>query len=538
MTLDKLTSGSNRSPSRRHTAIEVLMLMALFFVYAGDASPMVNEAHYLVKAKNFWQPDWCANDLFVASGKAHTTFYVLFGWPTRWLSLEATAWIGRMVGWLLIAIGLHRLTRRLIANPFASLAVAIVWIAAVEYGNLAGEWVIGGIEAKVPAYGFVLLAIADLVDRRWNRVWIWLGIASALHVLSGGWSVIAATLAWWLCERPCPDRRPFFTRYLFVGGAIALLGVVPAVWLTIGAEPAESAMAAKIYTYYRLSHHLLPSGLMPIWYLRHGLLFVLGVGLAWQTRGQQDDAKWNRMRGFAIGAMAIAMVGLLLGLLPMFDRDLAAKLLRYYWFRLTDAVVPLWVALLVVRSLCCFEMKTPRWKFSIAILLFAVGLFGFSSWRSIRLPVPPSASNRLLGWDSDAPPEVQQKAFRDWLSVCQWIRVATKTDAVFLTPRHQQTFKWYAERAEVANWKDVPQDAKSLIRWYERMHDVYPKRLGTIRVTIQYASLIKYREKYGVDFIVVDRRVVGDHSPLVRIYPIGDEVNDTYAVYELPYALP
>ena len=50
--------------------------------------------------------------------------------------------------------------------------MAIVWLAAIDYGNLAGEWVIGGIEGKVPAFGFVLLALAQMVQRRWQHTWI------------------------------------------------------------------------------------------------------------------------------------------------------------------------------------------------------------------------------------------------------------------------------------------------------------------------------------------------------------------------------
>ena len=97
---------TTEAPSRRWRAVgETLLLLTLFFVYAGDPPPMVNEAHYLVKAKNFWQPDWCASDLFASSEKAHATYYTLFGWPTLFLSLETTAWLGRVVGWLVLAFG-------------------------------------------------------------------------------------------------------------------------------------------------------------------------------------------------------------------------------------------------------------------------------------------------------------------------------------------------------------------------------------------------------------------------------------------------
>ena len=104
-----------------------------------------------------------------------------------------------------------------------------------------------------------LETIADIVERRWNRCWILLGAASAFHVLSGGWSVIAAMIAWWKTERDREDGQPLFTPALFTGGAIALFGLIPALSLTMGGSSADSTEAAKIYSYYRIRHHLLPA---------------------------------------------------------------------------------------------------------------------------------------------------------------------------------------------------------------------------------------------------------------------------------------
>ena len=532
------------SSKQWQTVGEISLLMLLFFIYAGDPAPMVNEAHYLVKAKNFWDASWCQNDLFASSGKAHTTFYFLMGWPTQFVSLSTTAWIGRVIGWLLLAIGLQRLTAKLIPESYACLIVAVVWIAGIEHGNLAGEWVVGGIEGKVPAYGLVLLALAAMVDRQWNRVWPLMGIASAFHVLSGGWSVIAASLVWWVTERKRTDRAAYFSPALFAGGAIALLGLVPAIWLTVGVPSEDAIAAAEIYSYFRIKHHLLPADFQLWWFIRHGLLIVTTAVIYFVCRfSDEQKHRFRSLFWFSVGAVGIATVGLFVGTLPAYAPELAAKLLRYYWFRLADAVVPLMLAYLVTHSLLTpFSPKAkPRggnreWHSLASGLIFALALtlFATSSFERSLLGVPPAGSHQLLGWAPDASGEVQRDGFSDWLAVCNWVRASTPQDEVLLTPRHQQTFKWYAHRAEVVNWKDVPQDAKSLLEWDRRFADVFPRRLGRVRVTIKYADLRRYRNQYGVRFMVVDRRITGESLPLVRVYPVDEEVNDTYAVYELP----
>lgn len=508
---------------------EVICVVMIFFAFAGDPAPMVNESHYLVKAKSYWEPDWCENDLFVSSGKAHVTFYYTIGWFTQLFSLKTTAWIGRFLSWSLIAIGLTQLAQALFRRHYCSIPMAIVWMAAIDYGNLAGEWVIGGIEGKVPAFGFVLLALAQMVQRRWQHTWILLGCGSAFHVLTGGWSVVAAMVAWLVTERKANVPHRLLSWQLFLGGLIALFGLIPALALQRDVNPEVSAKAARIYTFYRLPHHLVPSSFQLHWYLRHGALILSTLVLVKQSRLR---VLHSPLAIYTASALGLSAIGLIIGMTIEWSPNLSAKLLRFYWFRLSDAMLPLFFSTMVTHSL--LSKRPGFFRVACIITLMAAALLSYRAINQSRLNLPPAVTHRILGFDPSATRTEQQQAFKDWLAVCSWARHSSEPSEVFITPRHQQTFKWYAERAEVSNWKDVPQDAASLVQWYERFQALYPQRLGNTRVTIQYPTLREFRKKYGARWMIVDRRIVGEHLPLVRVYPVGEQQNQTFAVYELP----
>src|SRR4051794_18692182 len=177
-------------------AFEIVWIFLIFFLFAGSLPPDVGESHYLVKAKHYWQPAWCAGDLFLESRDAHATFYWTFGWVTRLCSLMATAWIGRAVTWLLLAWSWRRLSWAVVPRPLASLLSAGLMLLFLRNFHLAGEWIVGGVEAKGCAYVLVLLALEAMVRGSWPVAIVLAGAAGAFHVLVGGWTVVAIGIAW------------------------------------------------------------------------------------------------------------------------------------------------------------------------------------------------------------------------------------------------------------------------------------------------------------------------------------------------------
>ena len=569
---DHTASGTAAKHAWWWIALEVIAFVGLCYLYASAPAPAVTEAHYLIKAKNFWDSSFCSNDFFVTSGKAHTTFYALFGWPTLFFSLSTTAWIGRLIAWAMVGFGLQQCCQRLKLPVFSSTIVALLWIAGIQAGNFAGEWVIGGIEGKVPAYGLALVGLSRVIGRQWKQAWIWFGMSSAFHVLTGGWCVVAAAICFVVTERgsawlprlrlpPARDSQtkaaPFFCWQLFAGGAMALFGLVPAVMLMRGVSTEDATLAAHIYGSFRLPHHLLPTRFPTLWYLRFSALVVLLLlFLPRQTHRPdrvQESADSNgaaaRLFYFALATLLIAGCGLVIGYSYHWNPDFAVKLSKYYWFRLSDAIVPLTVALLVIRWLSERPVSVPR---PLGLDLMAKGaialgivIFTWGAVQSARFGIPKSCRHRYLGIGNEPGAGIQRKRFADWLALCDWVRIATPEDEVFITPRQQQTFKWYAQRAEVVNWKDVPQDAQSLLQWKQRYDHLFQRQQGdltyyTVRVPIDYRKLRDFRATYGVRFMVVDNRVVSpfaevDQLPLIKIYPVGEQENDTFSVYELPY---
>jgi hypothetical protein len=260
--------------NKRLAAIEIALVFAVFFVQGAWPVPEVNEPYYLGKALNYWNPSWIQGDFFLQSADSHTVFYFTFGWLSLLLPPTVLGWFGRLLTWALLAWSWRRLNVALLPRRWFSVLSAALFVCMVDRCHMAGEWIVGGLEAKGFAFVLVLLGIEAIVKNRWNRAWLLLGAASAFHVLVGGWAVVAAALAWImlrLCRRdialqemttlPTTERLPTLLSMfpaLLGGFVISLPGLVPTAMLNFGVDARLVATANRVYVFERLSHHLSP----------------------------------------------------------------------------------------------------------------------------------------------------------------------------------------------------------------------------------------------------------------------------------------
>ena len=207
--------------SRRQAILETLLIFALFCLQGAWPVPEVNEPYYLGKAIHYWNPQWASSDWFLHTADTHIVFYFSVGWLALILKPTAFAWTVRLLTWALLAWSWQRLSRAVVPKAWISILTATLFVFLLQHYNMAGEWVVGGAESKGFSFVLVFLALEALVEGYWNRMWLLLGLASAFHILVGGWAALAAGAVWMLRSRNTPAASGGVNRRLDFSGLAA-----------------------------------------------------------------------------------------------------------------------------------------------------------------------------------------------------------------------------------------------------------------------------------------------------------------------------
>ena len=523
-----MAGGSNAVQSAAgRAAAQILLTLAVFAAAGAWPAPDVNEAVYLTKARHRADSTWCRGDFFLETPDAHGVFFAAFGPLAAAVPLDTAAWIGRGLGWLALAVGFWHAIVPLVAPAWARVVAAALFSVAVRFTHAAGEWVIGGCEAKVFAWGLVMGGIGEAVRGRAGPAWCLCGVAAAIHPIVGGWAMIAIAAAWLAgrASSPPADRPPVPWAWLAAGAALAAVGVVPVLALSVGVDAATAAAANRAYVADRLSHHLLPRTFAPGLVARH----LLAIVVWWLLHRLLPPTVARRRLAWIVGvAVAVALAGWFVSLAEPLAPVAVRGLLRFYWFRLADVLVAFALAATSAATLAD----------ATACDRIAPG----KAW------VPRAAVAALLAWDLAAEsdhwplpgrPAVACRADAkvdpaSWADVCGWVRDHVPADACFLTPRGSATFAWRTDRREVVAWKNSPQDPRSLVEWRRRIDDCFAVRDGSGELVQSTAVLgaDRVREvavRYGATHAIVPLDACGLESlPFPRLH-----ANDGYVVLQL-----
>ncbi|MDO4569805.1 MAG: hypothetical protein Q4D38_05430 [Planctomycetia bacterium] len=544
--------------------LETLLVFLAFVLCGAYSVPDVNEAHYLGKAMHFWNPDYVKNDFFLNTPDAHLVFYYSVGWISQFCEKETFAWVCRSIVWFLLAWGWVYMVSPIFSRFGAALLSALLFCFLSENYNFAGEWVVGGVEAKCFAYAFLFLGVGFMVRNRWNLAWVFMGVAALFHVLVGGWGLVALGLTWVFMRWWSPNEThiPSFLTvapWAIVAILISLPALVPALLMNVDVSHETVRLANRLYVFERLPHHLLLSHIVqrtPEKALYFGMMFMIWNALCARPRYSNGEM---HLRMFVYSTTCFLVGGWIINLLINTSPDFVASLMRFYWFRMVDVCVPMGVAILGVKfcsesvrdeELDAGKLKNPsveqekwtkkerkeferrrknlrkRLQLSRTIMLAALVLAaGYQVY---------FAGQRV--WESKPPRQCAGAAKgEDWLDVCRFAREKTAPDDIFMVPYNTRTFSWYSRRPVVGVWKDIPQDAASLCEWWNRIqiqfYGVDEQKMTRPYGRLKSFSLLpqqrldaikrKYHAKYVVGF-------KGDLPAEKQVYE-----NKTFAVWEL-----
>lgn len=462
-------------------AVTTLISLNLLFtgIMGGDAGS--NEVDVLPLAKQYVDSTWIPRDWYLNQPPGYRLlFQSLFGRLVVTWGFLATSLTGRLVCYILVASGLVLIGRVLgLSMPLLLLAVALFLSGQ---SVVAGEWLVGGLEAKSIAYGLILLAIGLMLEGQYLWMSLMLGIATSLHVLVGGWAFLAV-LGWLVLKRKTylvsiQDFGLVILIYL-AAGALAIKAVVQQL---VTPTPPGSVLPSFIYVFLRLPHHLNPLSWPSTWWVKPLLyLLVLGLSVALlrrkATKGvlplavaslprQQSKTLWQSSKqhlarmGLAEFTL-ISLVPFMLGL-AVAPFDSQGSLLQYYPFRLGDVMLPLNTSLLFA----CVLQETFTGKSRQVLLLVCVMLL---SWQCSTEVV--SSKNRLLALHQF--PSQDQDIDDEWKALSDWVYSYTPKDTIFVSPPVEfVNFTWLTERPTIAKFKLLSQTKAGILAWYERLNDL------------------------------------------------------------------
>jgi len=441
--------------------VVVTAFLSLGFLLDGNMGGG-NEVNILPFARQYADPSWIPGDWYLNQPPGYRIpFLALFGSMAAAWGFLAASLIGRLLCYTLMASGLVFLGRKLgLSLPLLLLAVGLFLYVDDHQGIVAREWLVGGVEPKVVAYGLLLFAIGLMLTGRYRVMALLLGLATLFHIFVGGWASLV--IGGWLLLR----RRRHFRNIQYLGSVVVIYLIASALSIytilehLLTPSPTGAIEPSYVYVFIRTPHHLNPLYWSAEWWIKPAvylLVLALSVGILWRKRQSEEHGVRMGLAEFTL--LTLVPFGLGLAIAPF---DAQGTFLQYYPFRLGDVMLPLTTCLLFA---CALEQSFIGKARPILLFVCIVLLSGACTVQAVQFHQAFVALSEF--------PSEQQGIEPEGKAISDWIRTNTPDDALIVTPPAELTpFTWVAERPTVAKFKFIPPTKVGVLDWYERLTDL------------------------------------------------------------------
>jgi hypothetical protein len=375
----------------------------------------------------------------------------------------------------------------------------------------------------------VFLSLAFFLRKRFFWGFVFAGAAMSFHVLIGIYALFCIGVAFILNK----TWRNDWLLVLKNSWPVLITGIF-GWWAVVGQllpqKGVNLVQAWLIYVEYRVPQHVFPKAWSPQgnpWRAELALaafLFLIMYFLSNSTKGRFIAA-------FSLGSVFLFLVGLfiyyVLGNTP---------LLRFYWFRFPDVMVPFMSLLLIALFLNDFADK----RITKDSLFQRIQL----KIQTIFRLLPPiiivvliimmvQQTNRFLSSYHASlhpnPPAI--------LATLNWISRNTPKQAIFLVDPSESDFYIYAQRAMLVSWKSSPESGSEILEWYKRIKlcngnvDLEnrgynaPQELHSNFYKLNASQVQQIANLYGINYFL---GLATQNFPFERVYS-----DSTYAIFKI-----
>jgi hypothetical protein len=428
----RITSTAARSPLGAD-AVAAAAVLAVVVALFGRPVPYGNESLYLLAPYRVAHPEFLQGDwTFAQPVPDQKAFNLLFGAVLKLLPFDVAVWFGRLACWSVLAIGLVRVARALGAAPHIAAAAVTLWIF-VGQSTVGGEWVFGGLEAKVVAYCFAVFSIERGLAGRVPAAGVLAGLAVLFHLAAGlqvGLAVAAGAIALG------PTRRD-----LTIAFGAAMLLAAPVVLAVLASAPVPGSAAAdewRLLATTAMPFHF--DALNPVYFPRREVLAVglMALYVLVSAATGRPRAERRFMTAFTGTLIAIFAFGFLARIAGRYE------LLALTPFRVLPLFGLLFFFILMLRDWSATRL-TPRLPLLSALAMLCL----MSNVNPVAGMMDGRAAARIA---SRQDPGLEEAA--------RWLARETDPVSVVILPPWMRNGFYVARRPQVASWEAV------------RLHDI------------------------------------------------------------------
>lgn len=438
--------------------ITILWLVIFAEVFAFNRF-IGNEHDVLPFARQFYNRSWLPNDWYLNLDIGYRQLFNFpLGFLIDWFGFLNGAYIGRLLAYLFLAVALFIFFRSISLRFTLGLIVVILFLE--NQSLIAGEWMVGGADPKTFAYALAILALAFMYKEKYLLGFALAGGALSFHVLIGIYGLICSIAAILLTRSSWKETIQDLLRKSWPVFITGIFGILAIFQQLIPQGEIEQDTAWKIYVEFRVPHHLLPSAWPGgNWYIE--LILAVFFFLVVYLLSKYGPLKFTA--AYALGSASLFLLGLIIFAIGQ------TSLLRFYWFRYPDVMIPFFslviLAILLNKSADLKLINYPRihkylyWaqpilRYGLPVLFTIVAIYLVLDLRGFIYGKYQRGLNRQ-------PSETQ--------IALEWISENTPEEAVFLVDPLLNEFYIYANRARFISFSHPPQSAAELLEWYGRL---------------------------------------------------------------------